>query len=121
MPTALTCFAHIASSVVTFTFDLGDGPVVLTVRSPMHLNDRQWHYIRAERNVKESSLQVDLLPLQLIEAAAEGQHTLQLSGQLFVGKELTCFFKPTATLLLILKKDALQKPCIYCLLLCSKM
>ncbi|KAI5101809.1 contactin-associated protein-like 5 isoform X1, partial [Silurus meridionalis] len=72
-------------SVVTFTFDLGDGPVVLTVRSPVRLNDRQWHYLRAERNVKEASLQVDLLPLQVTEAAAEGQHRLQLNSQLFVG------------------------------------
>lgn len=57
----------------------------------MRLNDRQWHYVRAERNVKEASLQVDLLPIQLIEAAAEGQHRLQLNGQLFVGKNLNSF------------------------------
>ncbi|XP_036443090.1 LOW QUALITY PROTEIN: contactin-associated protein-like 5 [Colossoma macropomum] len=72
-------------SAVTFTFDLGDGPVVLTVKSPMPLNDRQWHHVRAERNVKEASLQVDLLPLQLVEAAPEGQYRLQLNSQLFVG------------------------------------
>ncbi|KAK2868852.1 hypothetical protein Q7C36_000723 [Tachysurus vachellii] len=72
-------------SAVTFTFDLGDGPVVLVARSPMVLNDRQWHYVRAERNVKEASLQVDLLPLQIAEAATEGQHRLQLNSQLFVG------------------------------------
>ncbi|KAK3533181.1 hypothetical protein QTP70_013012 [Hemibagrus guttatus] len=73
-----------APSAVMFTFDLGDGPVVLVARSPMGLNDRQWHYVRAERNVKEASLQVDLLPLQIIEAATEGQHRLQLNSQLFV-------------------------------------
>uniref|UniRef100_A0AAR2JZL6 Contactin associated protein-like 5a n=1 Tax=Pygocentrus nattereri TaxID=42514 RepID=A0AAR2JZL6_PYGNA len=72
-------------SIVTFTFDLGDGPVVLTVRSPMPLNDRQWHHVRAERNVMEASLQVDLLPLQLVEATPEGQYRLQLNSQLFVG------------------------------------
>ncbi|KAL7867353.1 hypothetical protein AOLI_G00151670 [Acnodon oligacanthus] len=72
-------------STVTFTFDLGDGPVVLTVRSPVPLNDRQWHHVRAERNVMEASVQVDLLPLQLVEAAPEGQYRLQLNSQLFVG------------------------------------
>ncbi|XP_062868407.1 contactin-associated protein-like 5 [Trichomycterus rosablanca] len=72
-------------SAVTFTFDLGDGPVVLTVRSPVPLNDRQWHHVRVERNVKEASLQVDLLPVQLMKAATEGQYQLQLNSQLFVG------------------------------------
>uniref|UniRef100_A0AAY5E8E6 Contactin associated protein family member 5 like n=1 Tax=Electrophorus electricus TaxID=8005 RepID=A0AAY5E8E6_ELEEL len=70
---------------VTFTFDLGDGAVVLTASSPAPLSDRQWHHVRAERNVKEASLQVDLLPLQLVQAGPEGQYRLQLSGQLFVG------------------------------------
>ncbi|XP_076880731.1 contactin-associated protein-like 5 [Brachyhypopomus gauderio] len=72
-------------SMVTFTFDLGDGAVVLTARSPLPLSDRQWHHVRAERNVKEASLQVDQLPLQLVQAGQEGQYRLQLSGQLFVG------------------------------------
>uniref|UniRef100_A0AAR2KDT3 Contactin-associated protein-like 5 n=1 Tax=Pygocentrus nattereri TaxID=42514 RepID=A0AAR2KDT3_PYGNA len=80
-------------SIVTFTFDLGDGPVVLTVRSPMPLNDRQWHHVRAERNVMEASLQVDLLPLQLVEATPEGQYRLQLNSQLFVGKRSSPFSK----------------------------
>ncbi|XP_066503685.1 contactin-associated protein-like 5 [Hoplias malabaricus] len=72
-------------SAVTFTFDLGDGPVTLTVSSPVPLNDRQWHQVQAERNVKEASLQVDLLPVQVLEAAPEGQYRLQLNSQLFVG------------------------------------
>ncbi|XP_043107209.1 contactin-associated protein-like 5 isoform X2 [Puntigrus tetrazona] len=70
---------------VNFTFDLGDGPVILTVQSPVVLNDRQWHYIRAERNVKEASLQVDSLPPKLSEAPSERPYRLQLSSQLFVG------------------------------------
>uniref|UniRef100_A0AAQ6AJ42 Contactin associated protein-like 5a n=1 Tax=Amphiprion ocellaris TaxID=80972 RepID=A0AAQ6AJ42_AMPOC len=50
-------------SAVTFSFDVGNGPAVLAVKSHLPLNDRQWHYVRAERNVKEASLQVDQLPL----------------------------------------------------------
>uniref|UniRef100_A0A8C2J769 Contactin associated protein-like 5 like n=1 Tax=Cyprinus carpio TaxID=7962 RepID=A0A8C2J769_CYPCA len=70
---------------VNLTFDLGDGPVIITVQSPVALNDRQWHYIRAERNVKEASLQVDSLPPKLNEAPSERPYRLQLSSQLFVG------------------------------------
>ncbi|KAG5262097.1 hypothetical protein AALO_G00292190 [Alosa alosa] len=73
------------SSAVTFTFDVGNGPMVLTVKSPLPLNDKQWHYVRAERNTKEASLQVDQLPLRFLEAPADGHYRLQLSGQLFVG------------------------------------
>uniref|UniRef100_A0A8C3G404 Contactin associated protein family member 5 n=1 Tax=Cyclopterus lumpus TaxID=8103 RepID=A0A8C3G404_CYCLU len=71
-------------SVVTFSFDVGNGPAVLTVKSHLPLNDRQWHYVRAERNVKEASLQVDQLPLRLLEAPADGHLRLRLSSQLFV-------------------------------------
>ncbi|XP_068602847.1 contactin-associated protein-like 5 [Brachionichthys hirsutus] len=72
-------------SVLTFSFDVGNGPVVLSVKSHLPLNDRQWHYVRAERNVKEASLQVDLLPLRVLEAPADGHPRLRLSSQLFVG------------------------------------
>uniref|UniRef100_A0A8C2L3Q0 Contactin associated protein-like 5b n=1 Tax=Cyprinus carpio TaxID=7962 RepID=A0A8C2L3Q0_CYPCA len=74
-----------APSVVTFTFDVGNGPVVLTVKSHVPLNDKQWHYVRAERNVKEASLQVDQLPLRFLEAPSEGHTHLQLNSQLFIG------------------------------------
>ncbi|XP_076602858.1 contactin-associated protein-like 5 [Chaetodon auriga] len=72
-------------SVVTFSFDVGNGPVVLSVKSHLPLNDRQWHYVRAERNVKEASLQVDQLPLRFLEAPTDGHPRLRLSSQLFVG------------------------------------
>ncbi|KAM6978921.1 contactin-associated protein-like 5 isoform 2-T2 [Tautogolabrus adspersus] len=72
-------------SVVTFSFDVGNGPVLLSVKSHLPLNDRQWHYVRAERNVKEASLQVDQLPLRFLEAPADGHPRLRLSSQLFVG------------------------------------
>lgn len=75
-----------APSMVTFSFDVGNGPVVLTVKSHLPLNDRQWHYVRAERNVKEASLQVDQLPLRILEAPADGHPRLRLNSQLFVGR-----------------------------------
>ncbi|XP_040004671.1 contactin-associated protein-like 5 [Xiphias gladius] len=72
-------------SVVTFSFDVGNGPAVLAVKSQLALNDRQWHYVKVERNVKEASLQVDQLPLRVLEAPVDGHHRLRLNNQLFVG------------------------------------
>uniref|UniRef100_UPI0037E8DCC5 contactin-associated protein-like 5 n=1 Tax=Semicossyphus pulcher TaxID=241346 RepID=UPI0037E8DCC5 len=72
-------------SVVSFSFNTGNGPVVLAVKSPLPLNDQQWHQVRAERNVKEAWLQVDWLPLHLLEAPSDGHLRLRLNGQLFVG------------------------------------
>ncbi|XP_076854460.1 contactin-associated protein-like 5 isoform X2 [Brachyhypopomus gauderio] len=72
-------------STVTFSFDAGDGPAVLSVKSPVPLNDRQWHWVRAERNVKEASLQVEQLPVRFLHAPADAHLRLQLNSQLFVG------------------------------------
>ncbi|CAM9334918.1 unnamed protein product, partial [Lampetra planeri] len=72
-------------SVVSFSFDEGKSTTVLTVKSHLPLNDRQWHYVRTEHNVKEASLQVDQLPVRFLDAPGDGHLTLQLSSQLFVG------------------------------------
>ncbi|XP_067117078.1 contactin-associated protein-like 5 [Osmerus mordax] len=72
-------------TAIAFLFDVGNGPVVLTVRSPVPLNDRQWHYVRVERNVKEATLQVDQLPPQSLGAPSDGFYRLQLSSPLFIG------------------------------------
>ncbi|XP_051938958.1 contactin-associated protein-like 5 isoform X3 [Hippocampus zosterae] len=72
-------------STVSFSFDVGSGAVVLSIKSHMLLNDRQWHYIKAEHNVKEASLQVDQLPARFLSAPADRQLPLKLSSQLFVG------------------------------------
>ncbi|KAK4817684.1 hypothetical protein QYF61_024913 [Mycteria americana] len=70
---------------ITFSIDVGNGPTEATVQSPTPLNDNQWHYVRAERNLKQTSLQVDSLPKKVLEAPAEGHFRLQLNSQLFVG------------------------------------
>lgn len=53
----------------------------------MPLNDNRWHFVRAERNVKEASLRVDDLPAATREAPADGHIHLQLNSQLFIGEE----------------------------------
>ncbi|XP_003908260.3 contactin-associated protein-like 4 [Papio anubis] len=70
---------------VAFSFDVGNGPCELTVQSPTPLSDNRWHLVRAERNVKEASLQVDLLPPSTRQAPEDGHRLLQLNSQLFVG------------------------------------
>ncbi|KAM6469907.1 contactin-associated protein-like 4 isoform 1-T1 [Liasis olivaceus] len=70
---------------VTFSFDVGNGPNEITVQSPIPLNDNQWHYVKAERNIKEASLQVDQLPQRTHTAPSDGHIRLQLNSQLFVG------------------------------------
>lgn len=76
-----------ASSQVVFSLDVGNGPLVVHVQSAKPLNDDRWHRVRAERNVKEASLQLDELPVATREAPANGHFHLQLNSQLFIGEE----------------------------------
>ncbi|KAI4878502.1 hypothetical protein NFI96_008363 [Prochilodus magdalenae] len=107
--TLCPCACPSAPSSVTFSFNAGDGPVVLAVKSPVPLNDRQWHWVRAERNVKEASLQVDQLPLRFLDAPADGHLRLQLNSQLFV--EVFCRVE-VRTLAQFLH-TRLAPPCLY--------
>ncbi|XP_068523454.1 contactin-associated protein-like 4 isoform X2 [Anas acuta] len=72
-------------SEVIFSFDVGNGPSEVTVQSLTSLNDNQWHYVKAERNIKDASLQVDQLPQKFHAAPSDGHIRLQLNSQLFVG------------------------------------
>ncbi|XP_030065244.1 contactin-associated protein-like 5 isoform X4 [Microcaecilia unicolor] len=78
-------------SAVTFSFDVGNGPTEVTVQSVTPLNDNQWHYVRADRNVKETLLQVDNLPPRVLPSTSEGHFRLQLNSQLFV--EVSAIFE----------------------------
>lgn len=78
--------------MVSFSFDVGNGPVELKVHSPMPLNDDQWHRISAERNVKEAVLQLDLQYREVRAAPAQGHTRLELYSQLYVGKTNTHIF-----------------------------
>ncbi|KAI5092192.1 contactin-associated protein-like 2 precursor [Silurus meridionalis] len=72
-------------NVVSFSFDVGNGPVELKVHSPTPLNDDQWHRISAERNVKEAVLQLDQQYREVRAAPAQGHTRLELYSQLYVG------------------------------------
>uniref|UniRef100_A0A8U8C8Q8 Uncharacterized protein n=1 Tax=Geospiza parvula TaxID=87175 RepID=A0A8U8C8Q8_GEOPR len=75
---------------VAFSFDVGNGPSEVIVQSRNSLNDNQWHYVKAERNVKEASLQIDQLPQRSHSAPPDGHIRLQLNSQLFV--EISAYF-----------------------------
>lgn len=71
---------------MVFSFDVGNGPLEVRVKTGAPLNDNRWHSVRAERNVKEASLRVDEFPATTQEAPADGHVQLQLNSQLFIGE-----------------------------------
>ncbi|XP_050000114.1 contactin-associated protein-like 4 isoform X6 [Alexandromys fortis] len=77
-------------TTVTFSFDVGNGPFEISVQSPTHFNDNQWHHVRVERNMKEASLQVDEFLPKIQAAPTDGHVLLQLNSQLFV--EISAYF-----------------------------
>ncbi|KAM4833587.1 contactin-associated protein-like 4 isoform 2-T2 [Thomomys bottae] len=78
-------------TTVTFSFDVGNGPFEISVQSPTHFNDNQWHHVRVGRNMKEASIQVDQLSPKTQPAPADGHVLLQLNSQLFV--EISAYFE----------------------------
>uniref|UniRef100_A0A8C6PFL9 Contactin associated protein like 3 n=1 Tax=Nothobranchius furzeri TaxID=105023 RepID=A0A8C6PFL9_NOTFU len=74
-----------SSTWVVFSFDVGNGPLEVKVESRVPLDDGRWHRVRAERNIKEASLQLDDLPVATQQAPTDGHVHLQLNSQLFIG------------------------------------
>uniref|UniRef100_A0A3P9CS23 Contactin-associated protein-like 4 n=1 Tax=Maylandia zebra TaxID=106582 RepID=A0A3P9CS23_9CICH len=74
-----------SSMEVVFSFDVGNGPLDVRVKTSLPLNDSRWHRVQAERNVKEASLRVDNFPAATHEAPTDGLMHLQLNSQLFIG------------------------------------
>ncbi|KAG8432120.1 hypothetical protein GDO86_016665 [Hymenochirus boettgeri] len=75
--------------LVTFSLDVGGGPTEVSLQSAAALNDGQWHFVRAERNMKEATLTVDNLPRKLMQRPLDGRVRLPLSSQLYVGGTLS--------------------------------
>uniref|UniRef100_A0A8C5AQZ1 Contactin-associated protein-like 2 n=1 Tax=Gadus morhua TaxID=8049 RepID=A0A8C5AQZ1_GADMO len=73
-----------ATSVISFSFDVGNGGVELTVRSPSRLDDGRWHRVEAERNLKEAVLSLDGRYRDARAAPAQGHIRLELFSQLYI-------------------------------------
>ncbi|XP_035996746.1 contactin-associated protein-like 4 isoform X2 [Fundulus heteroclitus] len=80
----LRCYGDTSTEVV-FSFDVGNGPLEVKVKTALPLNDNRWHRVQAERNVKEASLRVDDFPATVRAAPSDGFIHLQLNSQLFIG------------------------------------
>uniref|UniRef100_A0A3B4GCE2 Contactin-associated protein-like 4 n=1 Tax=Pundamilia nyererei TaxID=303518 RepID=A0A3B4GCE2_9CICH len=91
-----------SSMEVVFSFDVGNGPLDVRVKTSFPLNDSRWHRVQAERNVKEASLRVDNFPAATHEAPTDGLMHLQLNSQLFI--EVSATFKSTTSITYILKE-----------------
>nr|XP_057930020.1 contactin-associated protein-like 2b isoform X1 [Doryrhamphus excisus] len=72
-------------SMVSFSFDVGSERMELVVRSPLPLNDDQWHRVEAEKNVKEVVLQLDGLHREVRLTPQQGPTKLELYSNLYVG------------------------------------
>lgn len=70
-----------------FSFDVGNGPLEVSVETNVPLNDNRWHSVWAERNIKEASLRVDTYPAATQRAPTDGHVHLQLNSPLFIGED----------------------------------
>ncbi|XP_047187916.1 contactin-associated protein-like 2b isoform X1 [Scophthalmus maximus] len=83
-----TDFLHIelrGGSVVSFSFDVGSERVELSVRSPVPLNDDQWHRVEAEKNVKEAALQLNGQYREVRPTPPQGHTKLEFYRELYIG------------------------------------
>ncbi|XP_070830713.1 contactin-associated protein-like 2b [Chaetodon trifascialis] len=84
----ITDFLHIElreSSVVFFSFDVGNERVELSVRSPVPLNNNQWHRVEAEKNIKEAVLQLNGQYREVRPTSPQGHTKLAFYSHLYVG------------------------------------
>ncbi|XP_073348301.1 contactin-associated protein-like 2b [Pagrus major] len=83
-----TDFLHIelrGGSVVFFSFDVGSERVELSVRSPVPLNDDQWHRVEAEKNIKEAVLQLNGQYREVRLSPPQGHTKLEYYSDLYIG------------------------------------
>lgn len=73
--------------MVVFYFDVGSERVELSVRSPVPLNDNQWHRVEAEKNVKEAVLQLNGQYREVRPTPPQGHIKLEFYSELYVGKK----------------------------------
>ena len=72
--------------MVFFSFDVGSERVELSVRSPVPLNDDQWHRVEAEKNIKEAVLQLNGQYREVRRSPPQGHTKLEYYSDLYIGK-----------------------------------
>lgn len=69
---------------------VGDGILNATLRSPVPLNDNEWHFVQAEINVKLARIKVDYQPWAVRRFPGQTFVTMQFTHPLLVGRLLQC-------------------------------
>lgn len=67
---------------------VGDGILNATLRSPVPLNDNEWHFVQAEINVKLARIKVDYQPWAVRRFPGQTFVTMKFTHPLLVGRLL---------------------------------
>uniref|UniRef100_A0AAQ6A887 Contactin associated protein 1 n=1 Tax=Amphiprion ocellaris TaxID=80972 RepID=A0AAQ6A887_AMPOC len=70
---------------LVFVFMVGDGILNVTLRSPVPLNDNEWHFVQAELNVKLARIKVDYQPWAVTRFPGQTFVTMQFTHPILVG------------------------------------
>uniref|UniRef100_A0A3Q3XHF7 Uncharacterized protein n=1 Tax=Mola mola TaxID=94237 RepID=A0A3Q3XHF7_MOLML len=73
------------STMVLFSFNVGNEQVELSVRSMVHLNDDRWHRVEVEKNIKEAGLQLDGQYREVRSTSLQGHTKVEFYSDLYVG------------------------------------
>lgn len=65
---------------------VGDGIVNVTLKSPVPLNDNEWHFVQAEINVKLARIKVDYQPWAVRRFPGQTFVTMQFTHPILVGR-----------------------------------
>ncbi|KAA8585326.1 hypothetical protein FQN60_004020 [Etheostoma spectabile] len=70
---------------LAFIFMVGDGILNVTLRSPVPLNDNEWHFVQAELNVKLARIKVDYQPWAVTRFPGQTFVTMKFTHPVLVG------------------------------------
>lgn len=82
----LFLFSLPATTDLVFVFMVGDGILNATLRSPVPLNDNEWHFVQAEINVKLARIKVDYQPWAVRRFPGQTFVTMKFTHPLLVGR-----------------------------------
>ncbi|XP_005796764.1 contactin-associated protein 1 [Xiphophorus maculatus] len=70
---------------LVFVFMVGDGILNVTLRSPVPLNDNEWHFVQAEINAKLARIKVDYQPWAVRRFPGQTFVTMKFTHPVLVG------------------------------------
>uniref|UniRef100_A0A3B3V1K8 Contactin associated protein 1 n=1 Tax=Poecilia latipinna TaxID=48699 RepID=A0A3B3V1K8_9TELE len=76
---------------LVFVFMVGDGILNVTLRSPVPLNDNEWHFVQAEINAKLARIKVDYQPWAVRRFPGQTFVTMEFTHPILVNRTLRPF------------------------------